>query len=148
MNTTNKIIVPVDFLNYTDSLVEYSTNLAGKLSAELCLFHVVQESNIYNDYIGPTIKHFVPDMLKVAEEKMQKLVDRLNATGTNCTGKVTYGDVVEAIIGYAEEENGDMIILATHGRKGLEKFWLGSVAERVVRSAPCPTLTFTPDKNG
>lgn len=144
MNTTSKIIVPIDFLSYTNTLVEYSTAMADKLGADLCLFHVVQETNIYNDYIGPTIKHLVPEMIETAENKMRTLVDKLSSTGRNCSGKVSYGDVVEAIVSHAEEEDADMIILATHGRQGLEKLWLGSVAERVIRSAPCPTLTFSP----
>ncbi|MBM9514341.1 universal stress protein [Desulfogranum marinum] len=146
MQTNSTIIVPIDFLSHTDKVVAYALNMAKKLNATLHFLHVVEEVNIYGDYMGPTIKHFVPQMMELSQEKMDNLVTKNNTSETPCLGKVLNGDVVEGICAYAEKNNADMIIIGTHGRKGLEKMWLGSVAERVVKNAPCPTLTYNPFK--
>jgi len=63
---------------------------------------------------------------------------------TSCTGKVVNGEVVDEIVAYTEEKNAGMIIIGTHGAKGLKKILLGNVAERVVHRAPCPVLLFNP----
>ena len=60
--------------------------------------------------------------------------------------KVLSGDVAEEIINYTESQGIDMIIMGTHGYKGLEKVLFGSVAEKVVKTAPCPVLTINPYK--
>jgi len=65
----------------------------------------------------------------------------------NIEAKVLVGDVGEEIIRHAEESGMDMIVMGTHGYKGLEKVMFGSVAEKVVRSSPCPVLTINPYKN-
>lgn len=146
MKAIPTIIVPVDFLGYSDKVVDYALTIGKKLGGELHFVHVVEEANIYGDYMGPTIKHFVPKMMELAREQMDTLIKRLNDNGTQCTGKVLHGEVVEKIVTFAEEKSADMIIIGTHGRKGLTKMWLGSVAERVVKNAPCPTLTYNPFK--
>ena len=146
MSDTNKIIVPVDFLQYTDNLVTFSTEIAGQLGAELFFLHVIEEADLYGGYIGPTIKYLTPEMTKQAETKMELLLSLLADTDIKCRGTVVSGDVVDSILECVKQESGDMIIIATHGRKGLEKFWLGSVAEKLIRSALCPVLSYTPPK--
>ena len=65
----------------------------------------------------------------------------------NIEAKVLVGDVAEEIIRHAEETSMDLIVMGTHGYKGIEKVMFGSVAEKVVRSSPCPVLTINPYKN-
>lgn len=144
MKAINKIIVPVDFLEYTDALVEFAVDMAKKLDAGLNFIHVVENVHIYGDYAGPTIEDFESRMADLGEEKMKKLVEANRDTCSGCEGKVAKGDIVDSIVAYAREQDGGMVIIATHGRKGLEKVWLGSVAERVVKNSPCPTLVFNP----
>ena len=146
MQANNTIIVPIDFLSHTDKVVAYAINMAKRLKATLHFLHVVEEVSIYGDYMGPTIKHFVPQMMELSQKKMDILVKKYNSDELSCQGTVLNGDVVEGICTYAEKNKADMIIIGTHGRKGLEKMWLGSVAERVVKNAPCPTLTYNPAK--
>ncbi len=146
MKATPTIIVPIDFLDYSDKVVDYALTIGQKLEGKLHFVHVVEEANIYGYYMGPTIKHFMPKMKDLAQGKMDVLMKRHGGSGVQCSGKVLTGEVVENIIAFAEEKNGDMIIIGTHGRKGLQKIWLGSVAERVVKNAPCPTLTYNPQK--
>jgi nucleotide-binding universal stress UspA family protein len=64
-----------------------------------------------------------------------------------CTGDVIVGDPVEKIVEFAREKDADMLIISTHGAKGLEKILLGSVAERVLKRVHCPVLFMNPYKN-
>lgn len=146
MTAISKVIVPVDFLDYTDALVDFAVGMAKKLDAGVNFIHVVERAHIYGDYGGPAIEDFEVKTAQLAEEKMKNLVEANRDTCSGCEGKVMKGDVVSSITAYAQEQEGGMIVIGTHGRKGLEKVWLGSVAERVVKSAPCPTLVFNPFK--
>jgi nucleotide-binding universal stress UspA family protein len=64
-----------------------------------------------------------------------------------CDGEVVYGEPVEQIVEYAERKNADLLIVSTHGAKGLEKILLGSVAEHVLKKAHCPVLIMNPFRN-
>ena len=77
---------------------------------------------------------------------MKALVAKYKKDFTECEGKVIRGDTADSIIKYAADEQADLLIIGTHGRRGLEKMWLGSVAERVIKGAPCPPLTCNPYK--
>jgi nucleotide-binding universal stress UspA family protein len=84
-----------------------------------------------------------------AEERMEKFVEEMEAVFkelklSEVTHKVLMGDVAEQIVDYATEIVADMIIMGTHGYKGLEKVMFGSVADKVVRSALCPVTTINP----
>ncbi len=146
MKKIHKIIVPIDFLQHTDQLVEYAVYIAKSFGATLYFVNVVENPHLYGDYDfpPPSMVLFNTEMVKKAEEKMQQLVDKTKTAGPGCEGKVCQGVVVDAIIDYAQETDGDLIIIGTHGRKGLEKMWLGSVAERVIKRASCPTLSCNP----
>lgn len=147
MREIHNIIVPVDFLQHTEDLVGFAAYIAKKLESTLRFIHVVENLYSYTEYAFPSIGRFELEVLEHAEELMKQLVEKNRNSCSGCEGKVFKGNVVETIISFAKEEKGDLIILGTHGRKGFEKMWLGSVAERVVRRAPCPTLTCNPYKS-
>lgn len=146
MKKIHKIIVPIDFLQYTSQLVEYALYIAKKFNATLSFIHVVENTSFYGEYDfpPPSAVLFSTELVKQAEEKMQQLVEENRNVFPRCEGKVDRGDIVDSIIGYAKDKGGDLIIIGTHGRKGFEKMWLGSVAERVIKRAPCPTVTCNP----
>jgi nucleotide-binding universal stress UspA family protein len=144
MREIQNIIVPVDFLHHTDHLVGFAVYIAGKFDSTLRFIHVVENPYSYTEYALPSIGRFELEVIEHAEENMKQLVEKNRNSCSGCEGKVLKGNVVDTIINVATDEEGDLIILGTHGRKGLEKMWLGSVAERVVRRAPCPTLTCNP----
>lgn len=148
MEKVKKIIVPVDFLQHTSQLVEYAAYIAKNLNATLCFTHVVENPDLYGDYDfpPPSMVLFNTEAVKQAEERMNKLVEETRNISPGCEGKVCRGDIVDSIIDYAGEKGADLIVIGTHGRKGLEKMWLGSVAERVVKRSPCPTLACNPYK--
>lgn len=146
MKEIRKIIVPVDFLQHTNQVAEYALYVAQKLGAAIFFTHVVEEAHVYGDFADPSLESYASRVEEHAEARMKRLVDTFKNNLSGCDGKVYRGDITDSIVQCAKEQDGDLIIMGTHGRKGLEKMWLGSVAERVVKKAPCPTLTFNPSK--
>jgi len=146
MKETNCIVVPVDFSETTDKLVEYAVYMAGKLSAEIRFVHVV------HFYAGDAMVGFAyaqeceDKLLDNAKSKMANLLADTKAAVKGCTGDVEIGDPVEKIVDFAEKSAADLLIISTHGAKGLEKILLGSVAERVLKRAHCPVLFMNPYK--
>lgn len=144
MKGIEKIIVPVDFLEYTNQVAEYALYVAEKLDAAIFFVHVVEDAHVYGDFADPSLERYASRVAEHAEARMNRLIDTFKDNVSGCEGKIYRGDIIDSIIQCAKEQSGDLIIIGTHGRKGLEKMWLGSVAERVVKKAPCPTLTFNP----
>lgn len=147
MQHIQKIIVPVDFLEHTDQILDYAGYIAKTIGATLHCIHVVAPPQTYTGYEYPSLSSLDREMAELAENQMQILIDKNRRTLPNWEGKVLKGDVVDTIIQYTQDEQGDLIIIGTHGRKGLSKMWLGSVAERVIKRAPCPTLSCNPYKS-
>ncbi len=146
MQHIHKIIVPIDFLEHTDQLVEYAGYIAKTMGAALHCIHVVGAPQKYAGYEAPSLSSLDREMLELAQKQMQFLIDKNRRTLPDWEGKVLKGDIVDTIIEYTQDEQADLIIIGTHGRKGFSKMWLGSVAERVIKRAPCPTLSCNPYK--
>jgi nucleotide-binding universal stress UspA family protein len=146
MKEIQLIVVPVDFLQHTDQLVEYALYMAKKFNAKIKFIHVVEISSNWGDVEYSSLASFTAELDEHKKHEMQNLVKRQKERYPACTGKVLQGNISDSITGYAENEKADLIIIGTHGHRGLKKLWLGSVAERVIRQAPCPTLTCNPYK--
>jgi len=146
MSETIGIIVPVDFLKNADKLVDYSIKMAEKLSVAIHFIHVVT-SPASDAMIGaPFAAEYQGKMLSDAQERMANLLKDNSERCPNCTGEVVLGEPVDKIIEIAQDKRADLIIISTHGAKGLEKILLGSVAERVLKQAHCPVLIMNPYK--
>ena len=149
MNEITKIVVPVDFSEHSNKLVEFAIYVANKFSARLSFFHVAK---LYETYVEvelvafPSVQQAEKEIWDHAKKKMAELVEDCTEKSPGCTGEVGKGDVVTEIIAFAKQKKADLIIIGTHGAKGLEEVMLGSVARRVVKKAPCPVLTFNPYK--
>jgi nucleotide-binding universal stress UspA family protein len=140
-----KVLVPVDFSENSQKILEAAGYFSGMCKAELHVVFIVQSFDDYSGFFVPhmPVAKFEEEMVQAAEQKMEKFL-----TGhKSVKAKVLVGDVAEEIIRHAEESSMDLIIMGTHGYKGLEKVMFGSVAEKVVRSSPCPVLTINPYKN-
>ena len=153
MEETNVIIVPVDFSETTEILAEYAVYMAGKLSAAIHFVHVFSFSH-FSDYYAGDVMLGAPYYLECEEEllsnvksKMSDLVKKNRKECPECSGQVISGDPVDEILEYARDKDADLIIISTHGLKGLEKILLGSVAGRIVKRAHCPVLTMNPFKD-
>ena len=137
-----RILCPVDFSDSSDHAMRYAAALAGTFGAELTLLHVV--APVVSALPGETA---LPDMLNMDEiveacrERLEQTVGTLAADGLTVQHKVVNGVPFIEIIRYARDVKTDLIVMGTHGRTGLVHLLIGSVAERVVRKAPCPVLT-------
>ncbi|WP_456473589.1 universal stress protein [Desulfolithobacter sp.] len=142
-----KVIIPVDFSSATGKVVDYATSVAEKLDAHVIFFHVVNDFKGYEMMlVHPSFNRMIEDLKKESKAKIEALVEDHKDLKKGAEGRVAVGDAVEEIIALAEAEKADMIIIGTHGARGLEKILMGSTAEKVVKKAPCPVLTFNPFK--
>jgi universal stress protein A len=140
-----KILCPVDFSEYTPEILEYAAGLAKQFAAELHVLHVIPNLN----YFSPYESFLTPDNLTAIERNIENEVnsDFEKATknlGISVEKVIRKGVAFVEIIDYVKAKGIDLIVMGTHGRSGVEHILIGSVAEKVVRKAPCPVLTIRP----
>jgi nucleotide-binding universal stress UspA family protein len=138
-----KILVPIDFSDYSKSSLRYAVNYAKHFNASLILVYVIEPVIYPPDFSMGQIAIPAPglEMDKRAEEELKKLSDKEIPSGMQVKKIIKTGKPFVEIIETAAEEDADMIIIATHGHSGVEHILFGSTAEKVVRKAPCPVLT-------
>lgn len=141
--TIKKVLVPIDFSDYSKSALKYAVNFAKSFNAEIILVYVVEPVIYPPDFsMGqiamPSINTEWDDR---AKDELQKLAKSEINEIANVKTIIKTGKPFVEIIETAKEENIDLIIIATHGHSGVEHILFGSTAEKVVRKAPCPVLT-------
>jgi nucleotide-binding universal stress UspA family protein len=145
------ILAPTDFSAHSEQAVRYASRLAERLGSELHLVHVLSE--ILPAGPDPLLMPVMPaQFYKENEDRAREALDRVLDPAwekpANITRAVKWGSPVESIVSYALDHRIELLIIATHGRTGLSHVLLGSVAERIVREAPCPVLTIRDRKKG
>jgi nucleotide-binding universal stress UspA family protein len=142
MINLKRILVPSDFSECSDAAVRYGLEFAHKFGATLHLLHVVQDPATQpwaaEGVVVPLLEA-VEEWQNEARLRLEQSIpadDRATAR-TSCT----IASPVPEIVRYAKENEIDLIVMGTHGRTGVSHMFLGSVAERIVRNAPCPVLT-------
>lgn len=136
-----RILVPTDFSDAADHAVDYAVSLAEELDAEIVLLHTV-EIPVYA-YPGAP---YIP-VLDITADLETAAVAGLEATRAHLATKVHVriavrrGSPWREILDAAKEERADLVVMGTHGRRGVARALLGSVAEKVVRAAEVPVLT-------
>ena len=141
----NRILFPTEFSEPASHARDYAVALAEKYGAELHVLHVVDAGPpAYPDYAGSFWADYLGDLEMHARQRISEVVDAAWSRQHSVVTTVRQGTAYVEIIQYAREENIDLIVIGTHGRTGLSKMVMGSVAERVVRTAPCPVLTVRP----
>ncbi len=133
----HRILVPIDFSPYSEAALTLATSLARDGGGTLVLAHV---EVISMSAAGGEFFYSLP--VPPAELLLNKL-DHVFPPDSNVPVErhLLAGDPADAIIRLAETDNIDLIVMGTHGRRGLSRLLMGSVAEAVVRAAPCPVLT-------
>ena len=141
-----KIICAVDFSEHSPKVAEYAKSLAQATGAEiLCLYVAPSLSQYVGFHVPPSsIENFVGEIVAGADKTMVDFVEE-QFNGVVCAGRVLTGYAAEEILSAIEEEKADLLIMGTHGRKGIDRILFGSVAEKVVKGAKCPVLTIRPD---
>ncbi|MGQ9798049.1 MAG: universal stress protein [Ignavibacterium sp.] len=137
-----KILVPIDFSDYSKSALKYAVNFAKVFNAEMYLIYV-NEPVIYSpDFsMGQIAIPSVTVEIERAKEELTKLAQQEIPAEIKRQVIIKTGKPFVEIIETAAEEDIDLIIIATHGHSGVEHILFGSTAEKVVRKAPCPVLT-------
>jgi nucleotide-binding universal stress UspA family protein len=138
------ILAPTDFSAHSERAVRYACGLAGRLGSELHLVHIL--SDVIPTGPDPLLMPVMPpeyyeENEERARETLGRLLDPAWGSPRSVVTAVRWGSPVETIVAYAEDLRVDLLVIATHGRTGLSHVLLGSVAERIVREAPCPVLT-------
>jgi len=142
------ILVPTDLSEHADAALAYACELAGKLGAQLHLVNVIGVPALGVPELGVALTGTMIDGL-VADNKtaIDRVADSVRARGVS-VGQVLLktGDAKDMINEAAVEVGADLIVMSTHGRTGVKRALLGSIAETVVRSAPCAVLTIKEDE--
>jgi len=143
MDTINKILVPIDFSNYSKSALKYAVNFAKKFNADIILVYVVEPTIYPADFsMGQVIVSSTDsDFSDRAKGDLETLASAEIGNDLNYKILIKTGKAFVEINETADEEDCDLIIIATHGHTGVEHLLFGSTAEKVVRKAPCPVLT-------
>lgn len=140
------IIHPTDFSDEANLAEREATRLARRLGAELVLLHVAVETPHYGEHAFgmADVKHIYEAQARWAEAQLAARAEALTKEGVPTRWQRRTGVVDELITETARTEAADYIVMGTHGRSGIARLMLGSIADRVIRTAPCPVLTVRP----
>jgi nucleotide-binding universal stress UspA family protein len=140
-----RILAPTDFSECSQQAVRCAYALAQKVGAKLVLLHVVEELPPYIGFIPPrAAAMLLQDLERQACLDLAAVLPEAEAAQVEVPRRVVMGSPAEDIVKVAAAEQVDLIVIATHGRSGFSHLVMGSVAERVVRTAACPVLTIGP----
>jgi nucleotide-binding universal stress UspA family protein len=144
--TYQKILLPLDGSELAEEALEAAIPLARAFGAPVLLLGVLDLTagmyDVYSEAFSPVdlrtqLEGFLNQALQRAQEKLE-------AQGVKASGSLRVGVPHEEIGALAQEEGVGLIVMTTHGRRGISHFLLGSVTERVIRTAPCPVLVVPP----
>ena len=140
-----RILVPMDYSENSEIALGHAREIASSEGAVLHLLHVL-EVGTYPDFYFPVQASQMFDMPELKEKARQHLRDRPEREGPEIPAElhVELGHPAQNVVEYAKRLEIGLIVLASHGRTGLERALLGSVAEGVVRRAKCPVLIVKP----
>ena len=138
-----RVLVPTDFSPESDAALALAKTIAAGYGASLLLLHVFEE--IGGVFAGDAYAPLPPEtraaLLKDARARLTHRLSPEERTRFRATADVIVGASAPKIIDYASQQHVDLIVMGTHGRTGMAHLLMGSIAERVVRLAPCPVLT-------
>ena len=138
-----RIIVPTDFSSCSEEAWRLAQRLAGMSGAELVLTHVLTEAPLFREgpFIMPKVREVFEAARSFADAALEEWAAKARAEGLSARAALRSGVAYQEIVTLAGDERADLIVIGTHGRGGIDRALLGSVADRVIRLAPCPVLT-------
>jgi nucleotide-binding universal stress UspA family protein len=139
----SRILVPIDFSEHSRKALSHAKEIASTYGARLQLLHVIEEPIYPAFYMAFGIYNpsFLPDLEEESRKELRKLLEESEGPKVEADIYVTHGRAAFGIIRFAETNGTDLIVTATHGLTGIKHLLIGSVAEKVVRLAPCPVFT-------
>ena len=138
-----RILVATDFSRVSDLALQYAVEIARRLRASIHILHIIDTSRLSGSPDGFVIglAELEVKMTQNAERRLSKLQLEPAQRAVATTTQVATGTAAQRIVEQAGRRGSDLIVMGTHGRRGVSHLLNGSVAEREVRSAPCPVLT-------
>lgn len=139
-----RILVPTDFSPASDRAIAVASTLAGTLGASIHLVHVLEEPFVTHGSYELRLPDTPARRERLYDEarwKLRGIAARLQDGRLPVSVEVRVGDATGQIVASAVDYGTDLVVMGTHGRTGIEHLLLGSVAERVIRLAPCPVVT-------
>jgi nucleotide-binding universal stress UspA family protein len=149
MRSIKKILAPIDFTEASKQSLDCAMSLAAALGAVVSVVHVYQIP-VYSFPDGAIVAsaEFATRLSETAQKNLDAVVSGCKGRGVPVIGVLVTGSPAEEIIHVAEREGADLIVTGTHGRHGLGRMLLGSVAEQVLRASPVPVLVVKSPANG
>jgi nucleotide-binding universal stress UspA family protein len=142
MKAKKRILYPTDFSPAADAAFDHALETAKRDDAKLILLHVVEPTSPFADEIAIALPGPGREAAEAAARKQfDGLLARAKAADVPASDLLRFGWPAEEIVEAAFRELADLIVMGTHGRQGLKRLVLGSVAQRVIATAPCPVLT-------
>jgi nucleotide-binding universal stress UspA family protein len=142
MTLPTNILVPTDFSETAARALDYATALAAKLGARIHVVHVIGIPALGVPELGIALTSVtIGSLVRDNQAALDRLVDSRRNQATFGDVLLRTGDPRDMILQAANEVHADLIVIGTHGRRGLARALLGSVAEGIVRTAPCPVVT-------
>ncbi len=136
MQDFERILVPLDGSVCAENILPKVEKLAANLKAGIALLQVVYA----HVFPGADPTESEVKVVREAEEYLKKLEERLQSKGFKVDTHVRYGNDAEEILDHAAQKDIDLVAMSTHGRSGVKRFLLGSVAEKVLRHSPKPVF--------
>lgn len=140
MTHVRRILVPVDFTEPSNRAVDVAVTMARRFHARILLIHVIEQFTYSVTDTVQVVDHYAA-LKAIAGPMMDSLRQRLRRKGIKAEAKLGRGNAAKEIVEQARKSRADLVIMGSHGRTGVPLLLLGSVAERVVRLAPCSVLT-------
>ena len=141
-----KILVPVDFSEFTDETVTCAVELARKFGSQIHLLHVIPSMTYLTHYESFLASETIVSIEESIQQEVEKDLERLanQIEGVPVIKALQNGAPFVEITEYVRQNSIELIVMGTHGRGGLEHILIGSVAEKVIRRSSCPVLTIRP----
>lgn len=139
------ILVPTDFSQASKSALVYAVEFARKFGAKIHLLHIVQDVAVFlpeTAMVAPSLAVSAAEpMMQAANKTLDQFLASVNTFDVTVEKTCVESNPLDEILEQAREKRIDLVILGTHGHTGLAHFFLGSLAEAVVRQSPCPVLS-------
>lgn len=137
MTRIQRILVPIDFSEHSLKALDEAVEFSRPYKAELIIMFAVERGD--SELLVPD-SALIGRQTRTAEEKLEEIAQSLGKRGIECRTFVEFGVAYKAIVDAARDLDASLIVMSTHGRTGLARVLIGSVAERVVQHAECPIL--------
>jgi nucleotide-binding universal stress UspA family protein len=146
MRALKNILFPIDFSECSTSVFPFALDLAQRFDARLHILFVARDISYFTaiDMQGDMLMNTVAEVARAGENQMEKFCRQQMGGYPNYETKVVIGNPADEIVAFADRQGVDLVIMSTHGRKGLDRTLMGSVADHVMKNAAIPVLTVNP----